>query len=163
MGNNDAGHSTDTGAVTASQMKTKITNWISDVRLASSKDTEIYLIMGFAMYPSGSNNYYLNFLSGYYTYLDEYPEDQRVYLLYLDNKAHQIMNSMSEDGQHANKTGSALIAGYLYDALTPLAIKNLTGTVDNDTGITLLWEYPEPDTNNITHINTDYLVEYQAS
>jgi hypothetical protein len=67
------------------------------------------------------------------------------------------------DNLHPDASGGNLLSTYIIDALTPLAIKNLTGTVDSDTGITLFWEYPNPDNNGITHINTDYLVEYQAS
>jgi hypothetical protein len=69
----------------------------------------------------------------------------------------------SSDDLHPNNVGSSLLADLIYDALTPLAIKNLTGEVLSDTGVSLAWEYPEPDSNGISHITTDYLIEYQTS
>jgi hypothetical protein len=94
-----------------------------------------------------------------------YPDD-RVYLIDLETKGYEAVrdnDTPRNDNLHPNNEGSALLADLIYDALTPLAIKNLTGTVDSDTGITLLWEYPDSDNNGIIHINTDYLIEYQVN
>jgi hypothetical protein len=150
----------DTGAPT---MRSAVTGWLGAARVASSIGTEIYMIVPFN-YGNGSyNTYKTAFIGGYQDYLDSNPDDTRVYLIDLGVKAWDAVDNNSTDDLHPNDTGSAILAGLIKDALTPLVIKNLTGTVDSDTGVSLTWEYPDPDTNNIRHINTDYLVEYQTS
>jgi hypothetical protein len=144
-------------------MQNAITHWIQDARTASSTGTDIYMIVPFN-YGNGSyTTYKTAYVSGFQDYVDSYPTDTNVYLIDLEAKARETVRDNSTDNLHPNGAGSAILAGLIYDALTPLAIKNLTGTVDTDTGVSLTWEDPDPDTNSIKHINTDYLVEYQTS
>jgi lysophospholipase L1-like esterase len=152
------------GSTGAPTMRSAVTGWLGAARAASSPNTEMYMIMPFN-YGNGSYDatYKAAYLSGFQDYTLAHPDDDRVYLIDLGVKAWDVVDTNSIDDLHPNDTGSALLAGLIKDALTPLVVQNLSGIVDSDTEISLIWEYPAPDTNNIRHINTDYNVAYQAS
>ncbi|GHV21689.1 hypothetical protein FACS189428_2510 [Clostridia bacterium] len=110
----------NTGAPT---MRNAISGWLEAARAASSTATEIYMIVPFN-YGNGSydSTYKAAYLSGFQDYTTAHPDDDRVYLIDLGVKAWDAVDTNSTDDLHPNDAGSAILAGLIRDALTPLVV-----------------------------------------
>lgn len=115
MGTNDI-------AGSDSDVQSKINSWIRDIRLATSKTTEIFVIVPFK-YGNGeekATSQRAAFLKGYSNYADRNKQDTHIHLLDLGTEGHKIVVDNSTDALHPDLQGSSILGHKLADLAKPL-------------------------------------------
>ena len=153
LGVNDAG-----GSSGSSLMRTKIIDWLTDIRQTIGYTSKIFVISPFNFGNIGNSAYTAYkpaLLGGVEDYQTANPSDTRVYLLDLGISGYNTVQANSSDGLHPNYTGSAILGQELADLVYPYIFGTLSsnvssiikGSVGNDitlTGVNTSWTLGTP-------------------
>jgi lysophospholipase L1-like esterase len=127
LGFNDSNRSTTIPVATSKQ-------FFVDMRQVSSAETELFMILPFAMSGStfSTQNQFTtnknNLIAGYNQYKLENPNDTRVHLIDLGTWGGQIVSNNSSDNIHPNKTGSNYLGTALGQIISPYLNGNFTAS-----------------------------------
>ncbi len=105
-----------------SDVQGRLNAWIRDTRLATSKTTEIFVIVPFK-YGNGeakTTSQRTAFLKGYSNYADRNKNDTHIHLLDLGTEGAQIVVDNSTDALHPDMQGSSILGNKLAALAKPL-------------------------------------------
>jgi len=147
LGINDANYVTGSAL-----MRTKMTNWLTDVRQVVGTSTAIFVISPFN-FGNTSNSTYVTYkaalLGGISDFQSSHPLDSRIYILDLGLAGFNTILANSSDNLHPNDTGSSIL-GLQLAALASPNIANIsanpsgilqssTGNIVTITGVNTAW------------------------
>lgn len=140
MGINDYG-ARGAGWNTPTDMKTRITGWLTDERTALGARPAIFMIVPFNYGNAAGDQiptWKAAYLEGISDYQTSHPEDKRIYTIDLGEEGYNIVAASSSDTLHPNPTGAAELAQLIYAQVGDVGNKiildqDLTAKLDGKT------------------------------